>query len=323
MWRTNIQILGTEITRGSSHFLEMEVAKLHTRNHISVPVIVERAKKDGPVMLILGGVHGDETNGVAIVRDIIRKKLNKPEKGTVICIPVLNAFGYLNQDRKFPDGRDLNRMFPGSPKGSLAAQFAYSFMQEIAPQIDYALDYHTGGAARENFPNVRFTPGDNIHETLAKVFDAPFILESKNIKKSLRDALDALGVPTLVFEGGKALHLDKKMIKIGVQGAQNVMCHLGMFQAEAKDKTKSIHITKSKWIRAGHAGLFESQVENGSFVRKKEKIGRISDPYGLFEKSIKAPFDCYVFGLNTSPIINKGDALFHVSVELAASSKEQ
>lgn len=317
MWRTDIRILGEEIKPGSSHFLEMEVAKLHTRNHISVPVIVERSKKDGPVMLILGGVHGDETNGVAVVRDIIRKKYNKPERGTVICIPVLNAFGYLNQDRKFPDGRDLNRMFPGSPKGSLAAQFAHRFMKEIAPHVDYALDYHTGGAARENYPNVRFAPGKAINEELAQVFDAPFILQSKNIKKSLRDSLNSLGVPTLVFEGGKALQLDQKMIQIGVQGALNVMRHLQMFKAQAKDESKTVHIAKSKWIRAVHAGLFESQVENGSFVKKKTKIGRISDPYGQFEKAVRAPFDCYIFGLNTSPIINKGDALFHVSVELA------
>ena len=124
----------------------MDVAKLHTRNSLQIPVIVQRGKKDGPVLLLMGGVHGDETNGVAIVRDIMRKKYNIPDAGTIICIPVLNVIGYLNQDRKFPDGRDLNRMFPGTAKGSLAAQFAFKFTKEIAPLVDYVLDFHTGGA---------------------------------------------------------------------------------------------------------------------------------------------------------------------------------
>ena len=148
-------ILGREIKKGERAILELEVAKLHTRNSLRIPIIVHRAKHDGPVMLLMGGVHGDESNGVAILREIIRKKYNRPKRGTIICIPVFNVFGYLNQSREFPDGRDLNRMFPGSANGSLASQFAYKFTKEIAPLVDYVLDFHTGGAGRNNFPNIR------------------------------------------------------------------------------------------------------------------------------------------------------------------------
>ena len=148
-------ILGKEIKRGESALIEVEVAKLHTRNTLKMPVIIERGKEDGPVLLLTGGVHGDEINGVAIVREVISRGYNKPKAGTIICIPVFNVFGYLKLSREFPDGRDLNRMFPGAAKGSLASQFAYKFTKEIATKVDYVLDFHTGGARRSNYPNVR------------------------------------------------------------------------------------------------------------------------------------------------------------------------
>lgn len=308
-------ILGQEIKKGESAILEVEVAKLHTRNSLSMPVIVERAKIDGPVILLMGGVHGDESNGVAIVRDIIRKGLNKPKRGTIICIPVFNVFGYLNQRREFPDGRDLNRMFPGDPKGSLAGQFAYNFAKEIAPLADYVLDFHTGGASRENYPNVRVVLGQEKTVELAKVFGAPFIVNSKYIAKSIRDLFNKLDKTILLFEGGKSLALDDFVIKCGVDGAVNVMRHLRMQDGKAKTRTKPVIIKKSKWIRAPYSGLFQSLVKNGSKVTKKTVIGRISDPYGEFEKEIRAPFDCYIFGLNTAPIVYKGGALYHVSVD--------
>ena len=307
-------LLGQEIKRGESAVLEVEVAKLHTGNDLSMPVIVERAKRNGPVLLLMGGVHGDETNGVAIVRDIIRKGLNKPKRGTIICIPVFNVFGYLNQRREFPDGRDLNRMFPGDPKGSLASQFAHKFVKEIAPVVDYILDFHTGGASRDNYPNVRVVMDQEDNLELAKIFGAPFIVNSKYIAKSIRDSLNRLNKRVLLFEGGKSLSLDDFVIKTGVDGALNIMRHLKMQDGKVKTRTKPLMITKSKWIRAPYSGLFQSLVKNGSRVTKRTVIGRISDPYGEFEKEIKAPFDCYIFGLNTAPIVYKGGALFHVSV---------
>ncbi|WP_281615535.1 succinylglutamate desuccinylase/aspartoacylase family protein [Flammeovirga sp. SubArs3] len=308
-------LLGTEIKKGKGAILELEVAKLHTRNSLKVPVIVERGKKDGPVLLLLGGVHGDESNGVAIVRDIIRKKINKPKSGTVICIPVFNVFGYLNLTRAFPDGRDLNRVFPGSSRGSLASQFANKFTKEIAPYVDCVLDFHTGGADRSNFPNIRCNFDDKVEFSLAKVFGAPYMMHSKYIHHSIRETIHKMGKPIILFEGGKSLHLDNDVISIGVNGALNVMKYLNMHEGDVEIKQDSVLIKKSKWLRAPYSGIFESMVKNGQFVTKKTLIGRVSDPFGEFEKKIYAPFDCYIFGLNTAPNVNRGDAIYHVSVK--------
>lgn len=308
-------ILGHEIKMGESASIEMEVAKLHTQNTLSIPIIVERSKIDGPVLLLLGGVHGDEINGVAIVRDVIRKKYNKPTRGTIICIPVFNVFGYLNQRREFPDGRDLNRVFPGNAKGSLASQFANKFTEEIAPLVDYVLDFHTGASDRYNYPNVRCDLKQEKAVMLAKIFGAPFIVHSINIAKSIRETINKMGKTILLFEGGKSLQLDQSVVKCGVEGTLNVMRYLNMYEGECKIEEQPVIINDSKWLRAPHSGIFEPLVKNGIRVKHKAIIGRISDPYGEFEKKVIAPFDCYIFGLNTAPIVYKGDALFHVSVE--------
>ncbi|WP_372641986.1 succinylglutamate desuccinylase/aspartoacylase family protein [Ancylomarina sp.] len=315
MSKNEFIILGKEIRKGESAILEMDVAKLHTRNNLSIPVIVERASIDGPVLLLLGGVHGNEMNGVAIVRDIIRKKYNKPKKGTVICIPVFNVFGYLNQQREFPDGRDLNRMFPGTANGSLASQFAYKFTKEIAPLVDYVLDFHTGGSSRENYPNVRCDFKNEKNLNLAKIFGAKFIIDSNYISKSIRDLMNKMGKTILLFEGGKSLKLDQKVISCGVNGALNIMKHLGMQEGDLKIDTDYFLLKKTKWLRAPYSGIFESLVINGSYVKQKTVIGRIYDPYGEFDKNIVAPFDCCIYGLNTAPIVYKGDAIFHVNIE--------
>lgn len=308
-------ILGKEIKKGERAILEMEVAKLHTRNSLRIPVIVERAIHDGPVLLLMSGVHGDETNGVAILREIIRKKYNRPKRGIIICIPVFNVFGYLNQTREFPDGRDLNRMFPGTAKGSLASQFAYKFTKEIAPLVDYVLDFHTGGAGRENFSNIRCVTQQEKTLELAKIFGAPFIVNSKYIPKSIRETINNMGKNILLFEGGKSLNLDQFVINSGVEGALNIMKHLEMQKGEISNDKNPVVVQKSKWLRAPYSGMFQSLVKNGSKVKHKAILGRISDPFGEFEKNVIAPFDCYIFGLNTAPIVYKGDAIFHVSIE--------
>lgn len=316
----SFSILDREIQRGESVSIELEVAKQHTRNRITIPIIVERALQDGPTLLLMGGVHGDEINGVAIVRDIIRKEYNIPQRGTIICIPILNVFGYLNHSREFPDGRDLNRMFPGSANGSLASQFAYKFTQEIAPLVDYVIDFHTGGAERENYPNVRCVVNQEKEFELAKVFGAPFIVHSDYLQHSIRSTIFKMGKTILLFEGGKSNSLDRSVIDYGVQGALNVMKHLKLRSGRSSKKIKPVVIHKSKWIRAPHSGMFQFYVKNGTFVRKKALLGKILDPYGEFEKRILAPFDCYIYGINTAPLVHRGDAIFHISVESKPAS---
>ena len=147
-----LNILGTEVLPGDSHVLKMDIARLSTHTKIEVPIIIERAQEDGPILLLLAGIHGDEINGVEIVRQLVSKGYNKPTKGTVIAVPVLNVLGFINETREFPDGRDLNRMFPGSEKGSLPSRFAYHFLNEVASKVDYCIDFHTGGASALTMP---------------------------------------------------------------------------------------------------------------------------------------------------------------------------
>lgn len=315
-YKEKLSFLGVEIKRGESKCLQFDVAKLHTRNSIQVPIYIERAEKDGPVLLLLGGVHGDEINGVEIVRRIIRNKINKPSKGTTICIPIFNIFGFLNLSRKFPDGRDLNRVFPGSSKGSLASQFAYQFKKEIAPHVDYVIDFHAGGANRVNVAQTRCMLEEEKTLELAKAFGAPFIVQSKTIAKSLRETFKELGKTALLFEGGKSMLYDEQAIQYGVQGAKNVMRFLKMRRWKAVVPTPSIVVRKSKWLRASHSGMFHVKIQNGDWITKKTVMGIITDPFGSFERKIYAPFDCYVFCVNISPLINRGDAIFHVSLEI-------
>ena len=307
--------LGKEIPAGKRTVLDLKVAKLHTRTTVNVPIIIERSNNPGPVVLLLAGIHGDETNGVGIIREIINLKLNIPKNGTIICIPVFNIFGYLIQTREFPDGRDLNRMFPGTINGSLASQFAYQFTKEIAPLVDYVIDFHTGGGERDNIAQIRCNEDDEKALELAKVFNPPMIVFSNNISKSLRDTLDKMGKTVLLFEGGKSKELNPTIINEGVNGTRNVLIHLGLIEGKLTVRETPVYINKAKWLRASDSGMFKIMVKNGSFVKKKEVLGIIQDPFGEFKKKIYAPFNGFIFCINKTPIVNKGDALFHMSME--------
>lgn len=314
MGHSKLIILGQEIEPGRGYQLNMNMARLHTHTPVQVPVLVERAKKDGPVLLLMAGLHGDEINGIEIVRRIIRNKYNKPSAGTIICLPVFNIFGFLNISRALPDGRDLNRSFPGSKNGSLASQFAYQFLNEIAPKVDYVIDFHTGARQRNNAPQIRCVLKDERSLELANVFNPPFIVHSNLIPKSLREAMIKRGKQILLFEGGKADSIEEGIVFEGVSGVKRILVHLGMrnFREEVKIKRKSIVLKSDKWIRAANSGLFLSYVVNGQKVRKNEMIGVITDPYGNTERKVKATDDGYIFCLNETPVVNKGDAIFHI-----------
>ncbi|MDV7186529.1 succinylglutamate desuccinylase/aspartoacylase family protein [Lutibacter sp. TH_r2] len=316
----DFKILNQKIGLGETVTINMDIARLTTRSKIDIPIIVSRGKTKGPCLLLIAGIHGDETNGVEIVRQIIAAGYHKPEKGTIICIPLLNVFGFLNQSREFPDGRDLNRMFPGSNKGSSASKFAYYLMKEVIPKVDYCIDYHTGGAQRFNYSQVRINGSDETSLELAKVFGAPFIVFSKSQEKTFRNSMVKLGKKVLLFEGGKSLNLDKNVTKTGVQGAINVMHYLGFRDFSSKilkptNLISPIVIKNSKWIRAKHSGMYRSYISAGQKVEKGIKLGSISDPYGELEKIFKNPQEGYILNSNHSPVVIQGDALIHIGFE--------
>ncbi len=319
MRNNKIEVLGQTIAKGKGALVNLDIAKLHTRTKIQVPIIIERGKKDGPTLLITGGIHGNEINGIEIVRQLVAKKYNKPHSGMVICIPVVNVFGFLNQKRQFPDGRDLNRVFPGSPRGSLASRFAYHIIKEIVPMVDYCIDYHTGGDSRFNVPQIRVGGEDPESLALAKVFNPPFIIRSARKDKSFRATLYKLEKKVLLFEGGKSIHIDKVVTQMGIAGALRVMQHLGMREFEeeieklvVKD-TEPVILHNTQWIRAKYSGMFHPFVDLGKKVKKGEVLGSISGPFGYFERKINAPHTGYLICINEAPIVTQGDAIFHIS----------
>ena len=314
-----LTILGVTILPGESKEVNFGLANLHTTSTVDVPIIIERSKLPGPTILFTAGIHGDEVNGVEIVRQLVAQKINKPKCGTVICIPVINIFGFINMKREFPDGRDLNRVFPGTENGSLASRVAYKLVKEIIPHVDLIIDYHTGSAGRFNAPHLRLVKENKELDDLAKVFGAPFVLYSKNLNKSFRNTCHKLGKLMLLFEGGKSFHIDENVTNSGIKGAKRILHHFGMLRSHfkvSKPTKESIYINESAWKRAKYSGMFKASVKIGTKVHKKDILGTITDPYGKFNHFVKANNAGYIINVNEAPIVYQGDALFHISTKL-------
>lgn len=315
-----LHLLDQQIKPGVTQKVNLISSTLYTNTEINVPVIISRSKKPGPVVLITSGIHGDEFNGVEIVRQLIAKKLNRPKIGTIICIPIVNIFGFLNMERYFPDGRDLNRSFPGTKKGSLASRFAYQFVHEILPIADLCLDFHTGGAKRFNVAQIRLTEGCEKSMKYAAIFNAPFTLYSKTIAKSYRSVCVKQALPYLIFEGGMAQDNNQEIARHGLNGIIRILNHLGMlkkkFDTQGTSKASSLFIESTTWIRAGYSGLLQNKVKVGQYVKKGDLLGLITDPYGEFKRKIKARNSGYIINVNFSPIVFEGDAVFNISTKI-------
>ena len=311
-----IILLGETINPGDSKTIHMEIAKLHTTTKLKIPIIVVRSRIDGPVVLMCAGIHGDEVNGVEIVRQLIVQKINRPKKGTIICIPVMNMFGFVNRSREFPDGRDLNRVFPGAKNGSLASRFAYHILKDIMPVVDYAIDFHSGAASRFNAAQIRIAPGNAELQKLADIFNAPFTLHMRNIAGTFRTASHKLNIKMLLFEGGKTLDFNNGIVQEAVNGTKRLLSYLEMLNPKTevvKASAPSIAILKSHWIRARASGLLHDYNCIGQYVKKGAVLGTITDPFGKIEKKVKAPNDGFIINANQSPIVYQGDAIYHIS----------
>ncbi|MBT8297043.1 MAG: succinylglutamate desuccinylase/aspartoacylase family protein [Maribacter sp.] len=311
----NIKIGGESVAPGEEKLLKIGIDRLPTGTLIDIPVYVFNAKKPGPTILVQAGLHGDEINGIEIVRRMLRQKRFNIRSGAVIAVPILNIFGFIHFSRDVPDGKDVNRSFPGKKSGSLASRMAYHYVSQIMHQMDFAIDLHTGGAQRHNFPQVRFTHEDGTSKELAKIFNAPFLFSSRLIKGSFREAAFRMGKPTIVFEAGESMRFDDYAILEGMQGILNVLKHLKMISKVEPfyvERMNSVLLTNRKWLRAPTAGMFIPELTNGSEIKKGQEIGLITDTYARHSKKIKAPYDGFVFSINNQAVVNQGDALFHI-----------
>ncbi|MFD2200685.1 succinylglutamate desuccinylase/aspartoacylase family protein [Shivajiella indica] len=306
-----IVINGVRIRPGQSINIEIAIARLPTHTLIDLPIFIKRAKEEGPVVLISGGVHGDEINGIVSVRRMLEEEVIHPIKGTLIFIPLVNIYGFLSNSRTFPDGRDLNRSFPGSKKGSLASQIAFILSNEIIPLIDFGIDFHTGGRMLSNFPQIRVDYKDKKGLELARAFGTHFILNSPHIEKSFRKEAYKKRKHILVYEGGESMRLDEYAVEEAILGTKRLLIYLGMMEGSIETR-QTIMVKESSWVRAKVSGIFTSSVRLGDEVKKGQILAKISDPYGQLKIPIKATHNGFVVGLNNNPVVNSGDALVHV-----------
>ncbi len=311
----NIHINGLDIKPGNNAQVSLNWYQLPTKTIIEIPVYVFRSSKPGPTLLILAGMHGDEINGIEIVRRLItRNDVKNPLCGSIVAIPVINTISFLSGSRDLPDGRDLNRCFPGSKNGSLGSRIAHDLMNEIIPQIDFGIDFHTGGAKINNYPQLRCIFKNKKNLELAKQFSPTLILNSPFRDNTLRKEAAKHKKSILVFEGGESSRFDYISINAGIDGCLRLMKAQKMIRTEVSDNA-AVFLNKSSWVRAKSSGLFHTSKINGAHIRKGDIIGIICDPYGEHEEKLIASHDGYIVGINNHPVVNQGDALMHIGIE--------
>jgi len=281
-----------------------------------MPVQVVRGKRDGPILFVSAAIHGDELNGVEIIRRLLQQKSLGRLSGTLIAIPIVNIYGVIHQSRYLPDRRDLNRSFPGSERGSLASRLAYLFMNEIVANCTHGIDIHTGAVHRDNLPQIRANLEHEETERLARAFGTPIILNSDLRDGSLRQAAADYGIPMLLYEAGQALQFDELSIRAGVRGVISVMRELGMLSASRsriKGKIEPLVARSSQWVRAPESGIFRAFTALGTRVNRGDTLGMIDSPYGDREVTVVSNSSGLVIGRTNLPLINEGDALFHIA----------
>lgn len=313
---SNLQIAGQDIPLGAKRQLALTVAKLYDYTDMKIPVAVIRGQEDGPVLFVSAAIHGDEINGVDIVRRLLKHAALKQLRGTLIAIPIVNVFGFNDKSRYLPDRRDLNRSFPGERDGSLASQIAYIFRTEIVEKCTHGIDLHTGALHRRNLPQVRVNLANPEHLILAKAFGAPVVLNASARDGSLREMLADRNIPTLLYEGGTALRFDHQMSEVGVRGIVNVMHAIGMLPApvEAVPFKEPFVARGSHWIRAPQSGIFLIEKHLGDAVEAGERIGCLTNPFGEHEVPVLARQSGVIIGQSILPLANEGDALYHVAL---------
>jgi len=311
----SIIINGFNIPAGTRETIDLPVAKLYTHTMLAMPLHVVNGKRDGPILFVSGAIHGDELNGVEIIRRLLKLPILKRLRGTLIAIPIVNVHGFLDRSRYLPDRRDLNRSFPGHERGSLASRVANLFMEEIVGQCTHGIDLHTGGLNRSNLPQIRANLDDEETARLAEAFGTPVLINANIRDGSLRQAAVEQGIPMLLYEAGEALRFDEVSIRAGVNGITHVMRYLGMLPAvrKKKDQYKPVIARSSSWVRSSESGIFRAMVALGTQVEKDTLLGVVADPFGEREVEIRSPYKGIIVGRTNLPLVHEGEALFHLA----------
>ena len=313
--RAPFVIAGREVAAGTRVTLDLPVSILPDHTPVGLSLEVIHGKREGPVMFVSAAVHGDEVIGVEIVRRLLRAPQLSSLRGTLLVVPVVNSFGFLNRSRYLPDRRDLNRCFPGHPSGSLGARLAYIFLHEVVLRCEFGIDLHSAAIHRTNLPQVRISPSDSVTRRMALVFGAPVVLTSPLRDGSLRAVAAQRGTPVLLFEAGEGLRFDEMAVRAGVAGILRVMRDRDMLPAKGISLSRHApHVcSSSAWLRAPVGGLLRTFRGEGETVAKGDVLATISDPFGKVEEDVIAPNDGILIGRAILPVVNEGDALFHLA----------
>ncbi|WP_424928704.1 succinylglutamate desuccinylase/aspartoacylase family protein [Amaricoccus tamworthensis] len=313
--RAAFEIGGVSIPPGSRRTVDLPVSVMSDHTPVNMSAHIIHGRSSGPTVFVSAGIHGDEVIGVEIVRRLLRAHPFKSLRGTLIVIPIVNTFGFINHSRYLPDRRDLNRMFPGTSEGSLASRIANMFLTEIVARSDLGIDLHSAAVHRTNLPQVRISPENPKMAELAEVFGAPVVLQSSLRKGSLRDAAREIGTDVLLYEAGEGLRFDEFSVRAGVTGILRVLRHVGMLPSKGitKPRTAPQYCTSSKWLRAPMGGLLRTFRGNGEVVGRGDVVAAVSDPFGEQEEEIISPFNGIVVGRAVMPVVNEGDAVFHLA----------
>ncbi|HOY13263.1 MAG TPA: succinylglutamate desuccinylase/aspartoacylase family protein [Saprospiraceae bacterium] len=303
---------------GDAGEVKIPVGRMPSDTRLYVNTYVFRSTEPGPTVLIMGGVHGDEINGIEIVSQLLQEeKFHTIKKGNVILIPLLNVYGFNNFSRDVPDGKDVNRSFPGVNSGSLAARVAGTLTKKVLPYVDFAIDLHTGGSSRYNYPQARFHSKLSPAFEMAKIFNAPYSINQPLISKSFRKVAKDLNIPAIVYEAGESVRLDGMSIEYGKRGIKRFLNHLDMLPYKDKKVVKSIIINATNWQRASQSGIFIWSKSSGDFINKGDELGVIKDPYGSKLTMVLSKFSGFIIGHNNASVVNHGDALFHIGIDYA------
>lgn len=314
-----------KIERGKRYRINIDIGRIHDFTDLKMPIEVVSGYKEGPTIFVCSTIHGDEINGIEIIRNLLANIDEKKLCGKLIAIPIVNIFGFNDHSRYLPDRRDLNRCFPGIKNGSLASQLAYIFMQEIVLKSDYGIDIHSASMHRVNYPQLRIDTDNEANLELAKIFSPPVIVNSNLRDGSLRSVGAELKIPIIVYEAGEILRFDKNATNIGLQGIYNVMHHIKMLESpitNSGDFKNTFIAQSSTWIRALQSGIFVPEVELGDRVKKNQIVATISNPFGDNKIAINSHEDGVIIGLTKIPLVNKGDALMHLGLDKNSDSKD-
>ncbi|MCF8113900.1 MAG: succinylglutamate desuccinylase/aspartoacylase family protein [Desulfotignum sp.] len=310
-----LTIAGIQIQPGTQTDIQIPVAPLYNHSAMAMPVHVIHGRKPGPRLFICGAIHGDEIIGTEIIHRLIKRKKLKNLRGTLITVPVVNVYAFIQHSRYSPDRRDLNRFFPGSDTGSLTSQLAHIFMHEIVNKSGFGIDLHAGSNHRANLPQIRADIADPVILNLARKFQVPVVINSPAKEGSLRRSAANQGVCMLLYEAGEALRFDEVGVRAGVRGILSIMETIGMLVSDRRKKFENdtLITDATSWVRAPVSGIVHMESPLGGKVTKNTRIGSIVDPFGGHDMQIISPVSGMVIGRLNLPLVHQGDAIIHIA----------